>query len=133
MKKIITCSILVIALYITSCTNRKWEDIHPKGQPVAATCDSAGIISYGNQIKPMLTNSCKLSPGSGCHDVTGSGGMDYTTPANVQYDGLSGLLMARLRKPPGPSTHMPQGEGYLPICDTAKFRNWVKQGAPINN
>ncbi|HXB41028.1 MAG TPA: hypothetical protein VNZ49_10835 [Bacteroidia bacterium] len=134
MKRIISISFVLLSLIVTSCWyNHKWEDMHPQGQTAVNSggCDSAGVISYSNQIKPMLNTSCNLNTGSGCHDVTAS--FDYNIATNVQSDALSGTLMARLRMGLSKPTHMPKGSGFLPTCDTTKFRKWVIQGAPINN
>lgn len=127
MKRSIGVALLILSLITTSCWyNRKWEDLHPAGQGASGTgCDTAGVMSYSLNIKPIITANC-----TGCHD--GVSAIDYNAYTNVRNAGLSGTLMYRLNLPPSNSLHMPQGQGYLPACDTLKLVKWIKNGCPNN-
>lgn len=67
---------------------------------------------------------------SGCHD--GVNATNYGIYTNVSNAGLSGTLMYRLNLPPSNALHMPQGQGYLPACDTLKIVKWIQNGCPNN-
>lgn len=131
MKRIFSLLVLAItlSLVVSSCWyNRKWEDLHPTGQSNTSTsCDTAGVMSYSVHIKPIMTGNCNMS---GCHD--GISAIDFSQYNNVRNSGLAGTLMFRLSLPPSNPMHMPQGQGYLPACDTLQLKKWIQNGCPNN-
>lgn len=129
MKKYLYAAILIVSLTVTSCWyNRKWEDLHPAGQSsTSSSCDTAGVMSYSAHVAPIMSGNCN---NGGCHD--GVSAPDYSVYTNVRNAGLAGTLMYRLNLPPSNSLHMPQGQGYLPACDTLKLVKWIQNGCPNN-
>jgi hypothetical protein len=127
MKKSIYAAALLVSLLVTSCWyNRQWEDLHPSGQSATTGgCDTTGVISYSVNIKPMISANC-----GSCHD--GVSGTDYNSYTNLRSSALAGTLMYRINLPPSNGLHMPQGQGYLPACDTLKLVKWIKNGCPNN-
>jgi hypothetical protein len=50
-----------IVIGVNSCTKNKTEDMTIK----TSTCDSVKVISYKNDVQPILNNNCGAQ--AGCH------------------------------------------------------------------
>lgn len=136
MKKISFLSVLAVATLVTSCWyNHKWEDLHPvaNSTPSLANCDTASVMSYSANIKPIIQANCTNA--AGCHNGTnspGAGASNYNIFNVVRSDCNSGTFMQRVSLPLSNPQHMPQGGGFLSTCDTFQIRKWIKSGCPNN-
>lgn len=127
MRKILLPVVLVVIL--GSCYNDKYDKLYPA---TTTTCDTT-TITYSHDIAPIITTNC-LSPGNGCHDVTGSGvsGYDYVTSiVPLQTNALDGTLLGDIN---WEARHnpMPKNAAKLSDCDINKITRWVHDGAPNN-
>ncbi len=96
-----------------------------------AVCDTAGIISYTEDIVPVMQLAC-----TGCHNSTlASGGVnlsDYShvaVQANLQRNSTS-VLLGVLKKQVGFSAMPPTYN--LDACKIAIIEKWISQGASDN-
>jgi len=94
------------------------------------SCDTTGIISYTNQIVPIINASCSTNSTS-CHGSGATAG-DFTTYAGVYAHVPDMLLHAVLQDQPSTYFPMPIGKPKLDNCKIAKIKKWINQGA-LNN
>lgn len=127
MKKLVPI-VGMLALFC-GCYNDKYDKLYPV--PVT-TCDTT-TITYSHDIAPIIANYC-LSPGNGCHDVTGAGVSGYDYQTNIlalQSNAATGLLLPDINWDPRHNA-MPKNAAKLPDCDINKITRWVNQGAQNN-
>jgi len=108
-------TLLIISSSLLSCTYEKAEV--PQKED---TCDS--IISYTQDIRPILDNSC-----IGCHSGGFSPG-DYSDYAGIKSkvdNGTLKLHIVTLRDMPPPPETITDAERKIIKC-------WVEQGGPNN-
>lgn len=88
-----------------------------------ATCTS--VISYANDIVPLLTQNC-----TSCHNSSNhSGGYDLTTHSNVSNDAI--IILNSMRHTNGADA-MPENGAQLASTVIDKFDCWMQQGKPNN-
>jgi hypothetical protein len=84
------------------------------------------VISYVNDIKPMIDASCATT---GCHDATGAGGLVFMTHGSVSANAIQ--MLSAIKHESG-VTPMPFLEAQWQQEDITKFTCWLEQGA-LNN
>ena len=132
MKKLLLATGLV--LLIAGCYNDKYDKLYPNPPVTVNPCDTTGIITYSNDIKPIISANC-YNPGNGCHDAVGSAvsGYNYEDSTVLQTNALSGLVVPDINFTPtkGHNT-MPKNGTQLPACNINKITRWVNEGAPLH-
>lgn len=112
--------------FLNSCTKNKTEDLAKN----ASTCDSLKVISFKNDVQPILNNNCGAQ--AGCHsNGSASGGVKLESWQGASEVALSGLLMKAIRHENGVSS-MPKGGSKLDNCYIAIIGKWVRNGS-LNN
>lgn len=122
--------ILIVALLavFSACTYDSAEELNPNfGQP--AYCDSSGVVSYKDNIKPLLSASCGVS-GNSCHGSNPSSGIPLVSYTDV-FDATGEQFMKSIRHQSGASP-MPKGSGKLSDVCIATIQKWIDQGKPNN-
>lgn len=138
MKKIQLSILSITAIaFMSSCYYDNFKELHPEGAlPSTSSCDTAGVVSYSLQIKPIIDASCNQN----CHNGIGTGSRDLTsyagissgaTNGNVTGDGGS-LYSSVAWDGVNTSEQMPQGGSKISDCDIAKIKKWAAQGALEN-
>jgi mono/diheme cytochrome c family protein len=91
-------------------------------------CDTAGVVSYTAQVKPILNTWC-----NSCHAGAAQlgGGISLSTHAGVKVTADNGSLVGSIQHAVGFS-QMPKGAGKLSNCQIATIKKWVDNGA-LNN
>ncbi|REJ80160.1 MAG: hypothetical protein DWQ44_13080 [Bacteroidetes bacterium] len=119
---------LLGALSFISCENDSIEELYPlTGQ---AACDTAGVISFSSQIRPILNNSC--GAGNNCHSTGNtSSGIALDNYAEILATVTDGSLLGSILHQSGYEP-MPDGGGMLDQCSIAKFQKWINNGSPNN-
>ncbi len=119
-------TILASIACLNSCTKNKTEDMVIK----ASTCDSVKVISYKNDVQPLLNNNCGAQ--AGCHsNGSASGGVKLESWQGTNEVSTTGLLMKAIRHETGVSP-MPKGGSKLDACYIAIIGKWVRNGS-LNN
>lgn len=114
--KIASLALLVITgIVLFACK----KDIAP-----AATCPT--IISYANNLKPIIDVNCSTS---GCHDVSASGGYDLSAYSGVSAN--ADVILHVINQEPGYNP-MPQGLPKLADSTIQQFSCWIEQGKQDN-
>jgi hypothetical protein len=109
-----------------SCTKNKTEDMKIE----ASTCDSVKVISYKNDVQPLLNNNCGAQ--AGCHsNGSASGGVKLESWQGTNEVATTGLLMKSIKHESGVS-FMPKGGSKLDACYIAIIGKWVRNGS-LNN
>lgn len=103
----------------------------PFGNIINTACDTSAVMSYSNDIVPILSANCT----NGCHDNNGYG-HSLLTIADVQNDTFivfnnTSSLVNSITNPIA-SKRMPLGRPALSACQVAKIRRWVTEGAQDN-
>jgi hypothetical protein len=115
-----------IVIGVNSCTKNKTEDMTIK----TSTCDSVKVISYKNDVQPILNNNCGAQ--AGCHsNGSASGGVKLESWQGTNEVATTGLLMKSIRHESGVS-FMPKGGTKLDACYIAIIGKWVRNGS-LNN
>ena len=128
MKKAAAFIILVIAL-IASCRHDKGELIRPK--PLGPVCDTSMVISYAQDIVPILNTSCGALDNN-CHtSSTASGQVILDLHVAVNFIAMDGRLLSSIIWD-GQTSFMPPTGTKIPDCDVNKIRKWINEGAPDN-
>ena len=111
---------------LNSCTKNKTEDMVIK----ESTCDSVKVISYKNDVQPLLNNNCGAQ--AGCHsNGSASGGVKLESWQGTNEVATTGLLMKTIKHESGVS-FMPKGGSKLDACYIAIIGKWVRDGS-LNN
>lgn len=108
---------------LSSCTYDNAEDLKP------ADCDSSGVVSYKDNIKPLLSANCGVS-GNSCHGSNPSSGIPLVSFTDV-FDATGEQFMKSIRHQSGASP-MPKGSGKLSDVCIATVQKWIDQGKPNN-
>jgi len=115
-------STLVSVFLLTSCSFDKEEVLY--GDENLTNCDTVGV-SYAADIKPIIDAQC-LS----CHSLAiATNGVVLEQYSDIQPWAQSGILVGVVEY--DSTIKMPQ-TGKLPLCDIAKIRSWVRDGALEN-
>jgi len=87
-----------------------------------------GAVSYENDIKPLIQQSCatNMGPGTGCHDAWI---FKYDNIKNKVDDGIFGAVIAD-----GSMPKIPNSFGIAPLTQAEKelFECWICDGALEN-
>jgi hypothetical protein len=111
---------------LNSCTKNKTEEMETK----TSTCDSVKVISYKNDVQPILNNNCGAQ--AGCHsNGSASGGVKLESWQGTNEVATTGLLMKAIKHESGVSS-MPKGGSKLDACYIAIIGKWVRNGS-LNN
>lgn len=110
----------------TSCYYDNMEDLNPKPDTTASTCDTLNV-SYNKHIAPLMQTYCILS----CHNTsTKSGGVALDTYDGVKSVGLNGKLYGSVIWD-GSASQMPKGAvNKLNDCALAQIRKWIAANYP---
>lgn len=112
--------------FLNSCTKNKTEDMVIK----TSSCDSVKVISFKNDVQPILNNNCGAQ--AGCHsNGSASGGVKLESWQGANEVASTGLLMKAIRHETGVS-NMPKGGAKLDACYIAIIGKWVRNGS-LNN
>ena len=110
--------LLIVVLF--SCTKDK---VSISNQVQNTDCPN--IISYSQQIQPLLNQSCATSY---CHGG-GSNGYDLSNHASVSDN--ASIILSVIKHEPG-VVAMPQSSAKLPDSVINHFQCWISQGM-LNN
>jgi hypothetical protein len=125
MKKYLVVAGLL--LLFSSCYNDKYDRLYPM---VVNPCDTT-TITYAKDIQPIIAANC-FKPGSGCHDVAGTSGINFETSiTSLQGYAASGVLLGDINWHTGYNP-MPKGGAKMSDCEINKITRWVHLGAPNN-
>ena len=117
----------VIAAF-SSCYYDNYEELHPT--LTGSNCDTAKVMSYSNDIVPILNASCGTN--NSCHGTTNTSTIDLTTYAGVNNTVINGLLYSAVIWD-GNASNMPKGSASkIPVCDITKIKKWIDAGAQNN-
>ena len=116
---------LAFSFFITSCYYDNQEEIHPNISD--NSCDTMGVVSYSNDIVPILNNNCGTS--NSCHGSSNISGVVLNNYASVQSKEEK-MVKAILHDPT--VSPMPNGGTTINICSIKKIQSWVGQGS-LNN
>ncbi|MDI9320396.1 MAG: hypothetical protein QM530_07985 [Phycisphaerales bacterium] len=122
-KKIIGLTLVTATLVFIgtqmSCYKDNKEAMYPSG-----TCDT-NSITWRNNIKPIVDNSCAIS---GCHDAsTAAGGYALNTYSGVKKMADNNQFIAVIEL-----GSMPKNATHLDACTINKVRRWINTGALEN-
>lgn len=113
---------LSLLLLLSSCAFDKEEVIFPE-DPLK-NCDTLNV-SYAATVKPVMDTQCAT-----CHSLSlATGGVVLEQYSDVKPYADSGQLVSVLEY--NSEIKMPT-TGKLPLCDIAKIRSWVRDGALDN-
>ena len=130
MKKIIAVSFTLISL--CGCYYDNLEELHPNITP----CDTSGVVSYTNDINPIMINSCGATD-LACHktDAATSGyGLGSYDELFLTIDN-SGIFLETIKHDPSISTSkwMPKNvSSKIDDCSIQKIEAWINRGRPNN-
>ena len=120
--------ILLVAL--SGCYYDNYEELHPS---LAATnCDTTKIMSYANDVVPILNASCGIN--NSCHGpgTSNVGGGDLASYASV-FTSTQNTLLSSITWDGNTPSLMPKGSSVrIPVCDITKIKKWIDNGAPNN-
>lgn len=120
--KLLACAVILGAIVVQSCDNNSLPE--PSPPPTTDTCPDE--ISYENDVKPIITNTCAIS---GCHNGDNGASVNWTVFANLQSKRLA--VKDRINRAPGTPGHMP-AVGSLTAEQIATISCWVDQGGQNN-
>ena len=107
-----------------------------------AACNNEPVISYSNDVKPILDQHCLE-----CHTAEGAGTLasgfnmaNYEDlmkgtkfgPMVIANDPEGSNLLVLIEGRADPSISMPHGKKSIPAQDIQTIRSWVQQGAKNN-
>lgn len=116
----------------SGCYYDNFAELHP-GAGLSNICDSSKtVVSYTNDIVPILNNSCGTN--NACHnapslnnnnvDLSNYTGVFGATQGGILYESVSWT---------GTASKMPKGSSVkISDCQIALIRKWIDAGAPNN-
>jgi hypothetical protein len=120
-------TVIIIAVFFgTHCSKSKSSN---GTGTVSNNCDTTGTISYNQKIVPIINASCGNNIGA-CHNSASSFG-NFNNYQGFTSHPTSHILHSVLQDDPNMSKPMPP-TGKMGVCDIAKIRVWIGQGA-LNN
>ncbi len=116
---------------MSSCYYDSLEELDPNFGQIG-NCDTAGVISFSQQVSPIITTFCGSTGGSAssCHGTSSSSGIPLVTHLDVS-NSASDNLMDAIRHINGASA-MPKGGGKLDNCRIATIQKWIDEGKSNN-
>ena len=121
-----SCAMLAAAVAFISAMQSCVENKLPA--PAGLGC-SDQVVSYADQVWPIIDTSCAIVGNGGCHDGGNGPSRDWTVFANVQSHAVQ--IKDRITRTPGTSGYMPQ-IGSLTDDEIRLISCWVDQGAQDN-
>jgi hypothetical protein len=119
-------------LLLSACYYDSMEELYPApiiipglNDSTASGCDTAKVITYTNDIKPIFSSNCGAD--NSCHKGSSSNsGSDLSTYAGAQ--GVAGSLVGAVTWD-GSASQMPKGStAKINDCSIAKIKKWVNTG-----
>jgi hypothetical protein len=129
IKKPFAIGIIPAVLMAVSCTSDQTPE------PVAPCLADGQVVSYANDVVPILNTYCNDPSFGSCHQSISdpnASGFDFTT-----YDGFAAEAPDKIEEYVlGPNATMPkstsQGPKELPDCEKLILQTWLDQGFPNN-
>lgn len=129
--RLIVFSLLIIFLFtFNGCYYDNFAELHP-GVGLVSTCDSTkAVVSYANDIVPILNNSCGTN--NSCHGASNTSFVDLSNYSGVFASSQGYVLWHVVAWTPNYSK-MPKGSSVkISDCQIALIRKWIDAGAPNN-
>lgn len=125
---------LFVIWLFSSCYYDNVDEIHPAAG-LFQTCDTTGlIISYANDIVPILSANCGIN--NSCHGLNNTSGFNLSNYSELHDQALGGNLVLSITHDPSlDQAHwMPNNCGgcFLNACSILKIEAWVNQGIRQN-
>lgn len=124
MKKNIYLLIALIALFTSSCTNKKEVEAYP-----VFVCDTT-TSRFSVEVKDVFVRNCYS-----CHNAANAnslgGGTNLENYNIVRAYSRAGILLNNISFAPG-ANPMPKGGSKIPDCDINIIRAWINRGS-LNN
>jgi hypothetical protein len=121
MRKLL--GIITIILVVSSCYYDNEEDLY---QFASNDCDTSNV-TYSKDIAPLTQTWC-----NSCHSGSApSGGVNTSNYNGLRSVALSGAFYGSITHS-GSYSPMPQNSPKLSVCNIAKVRIWIEEGA-LNN
>lgn len=137
---LLVTGLIFLAASFNSCTYDEGDMIYPNSSLndtiMQADTDSLGnivVISYMNDIKPIMTTYCFGLGNQHCHVTNTNQGAngDFTTYAGLKAKVDNGSIASRVINPTG---GMPPSYSTDPMpviaADKMKIQSWMNNGAP---
>lgn len=125
MNSIKILALLVLFAGISACYYDNFEEINP-GLGLQG-CDTAGTITYANNIKTIMENRCSVN-NPACHNSNGSGGYDLSNLAGVESAIADGRFLGSIKHEQGYSP-MPKNAGRtIDDCEIIQIEKWMNTG-----
>lgn len=130
MRKIYSVGFLLSLIGLMfSCYNDNLSELDPAAGVGGGSCDTTGMITYANQIAPLLKTNCGTS--NSCHSSNNTSGYTLSTYSGVRAVVANGRLMNSINWT-GSAIRMPQDASKMNDCKIATIQKWIDAGA-LNN
>jgi hypothetical protein len=118
------CAVIIALtlLMLNNCKKENEEDLFPE-----TNCDTTVVISYTNDIVPVIQNYCYS-----CHSGLAQAGAGIILDNHTSFSAYGTLVLTAISKQPNEPKFMPQGGSRLPQCFIDKLRAWINRGSPNN-
>ena len=116
--------VAIISVSVISCVNHNLETSNVP--PVS--CDTVRVVSFNNDIMPIITSSCALGTGT-CHNGGNGAELDWRVFQNFQDH--SAEVKRRITLPASDPDKMPR-VGKLTFDQIQLMVCWVEQGSNDN-
>ena len=136
-------TILIVTMAASAFTGCYYDNVEElNASTLLEPCDTAGTMSYANDIQPILTSRCG-SNDVGCHSADNSLALGGSSGSLADYNGTIETIndrgpidfMQRVNHDPNiPSTKwMPKGSSSkIESCSIIKLQLWIDQGLQNN-
>ena len=118
--------------FLSSCYYDNTDELHPAA--ALQSCDTTGIVSYANDIVPILKTNCGTT--NTCHSTaTGTNGYPLDQYTELSNQAAIGNLVFAITHDPSftPAQWMPSNcDCFLEKCSMNKIIAWVNRGFPEN-
>lgn len=119
--------VVVALLFASGCYYDNFSELHPS---LGENCDTTHVMSYANDIVPILNNSCGTN--NSCHGPSSTASIDLSTYAGV-YAKVSDTFLYSSLIWDGNASNMPKNSTtQLSSCSIVKIKKWIDNGAPNN-
>lgn len=125
--------VLLIASLLTACYYDNVQELHP-ASGLLLNCDTAGTISYNNDIVPILRSNCGTN--NSCHSSNNTSGFNLSNYNGLSEQAMVGNLVLAITHDPSLNSAkwMPNNCGgcFINKCSINKIIAWVNRGFPNN-
>jgi len=118
--KLLSCAVCLGSIAFQSC------EYNELPEPVPITAECPDVISFQNDIKPIIDTSCAFT---GCHN--GDNGPDKNWTVFTNFQNKRANVKDRITRPAGTAGHMPAA-GSITQDQIQTIVCWVDQGG-LNN